>query len=179
MSNRHKVFVSYHHEDQRYKDRFEHRFSKIYDIMVANSVQTGDIDTNCNPERISQIIRDKYLKDTTVTIVLVGEHTWRRKHVDWEISFSIRDTNNNPRSGLLGILLPTYPTYPKPRDPYTIPPRLHDNIECGFAEIYNWRKDPVKVQAWIHEAFKQRNVINPHNTRELFRNNRKGERWYD
>lgn len=179
MSNRHKVFVSYHNADQRYKDRFEHRFLNIYDIMEANSVQTGDINPNLNAERISQIIRDEYLKNTTVTIVLVGEHTWRRKHVDWEISFSIRDTKYNDRSGLLGIILPTYPMYPKSHDPYTIPPRLHDNIECGFAKIYNWTKDPVKVQAWIHEVFKQRNLINPHNTRELFKNNRKGERWYD
>lgn len=179
MSNRHNVFVSYHHEDQRYKDRFEHRFSGIYKIMVANSVQTGDINKNLPAERISQIIRDEYLKKTTVTIVLVGEHTWRRKHVDWEISSSIRDTKSNDRSGLLGIILPTYPTYPNPHDPYTIPLRLHDNIECGFAKIHNWSRDPVKVQTWIHEVFKQRNVRNPHNTRQLFRNNRKGERWYD
>ena len=180
MSHRHKVFVSYYHKkDQRYKDRFERRFSNSYDIMVANSVQTGDIDINLPTERVSQIIRDEYLQETTVTIVLVGPHTWRRKHVDWEISFSIRDTDSNPRSGLLGILLPTYPTYPKSHDPYTIPPRLHDNIECGFAKIHNWSKDPMKVQSWIDEAFKQRNVRNPHNTRQLFGNNRKGERWYD
>ena len=180
MSSRHKVFVSYYHdEDQKYKDRFEHRFSDIYDTLVSKSVKDGDIDPNLKTDAIRQIIRDEYLRDSTVTVVLVGAETWRRKHVDWEISFSMRDTESSDRSGLLGILLPTYPTYPKPPDPYTIPPRLHDNIECGFAKIYNWSKDPVKVQSWIDEAFKRRKMINPNNTRKLYKNNRKGERWYN
>ena len=53
-----------------------------------------------------------------------------------------------PRSGLLGIILPTYPRPPgKPTHYYyhTIPPRLHDNIQCGFAEIRSWSDDPDQV----------------------------------
>ena len=66
-----------------------------------------------------------YLKDSTVTVVLIGEETWKRKHVDWEIGSSLRQTQNNSRSGLLGIILPTYPRESvKKYNPYTIPPRL-------------------------------------------------------
>jgi len=176
MSLRHKVFVSYHHaNDQAYRDRFENIFVNIHDIMVSKSVQIGDIDPNLKTDTIRQKIRDEYLRDSTVTVVLIGTQTWQRKHVDWEIGASIRDTQYNPRSGLLGIFLPTYPYLHN--NPYTIPPRLHDNIECGFAETHNWSDNPSLVQKWIHEAFQRRNKVNPNNSYPNFVNNRSGERW--
>src|SRR6478735_9853046 len=106
----HKVFISYHHsEDEAYKKRFEILFAKDKEIIINQSVQIGDIDPNIKTETIRQKIRDEYLRDSSVTVVLVGKYTWQRKHVDWEIGSSIRDTELNPRSGLLGIFLPTYP----------------------------------------------------------------------
>jgi len=185
---RHKVFVSYHHSnwDQPYRNHFENLFANIHDVMISQSVQIGDINPNLATETIRQKIRDEYLRDSTVTVVLIGPETWKRKHVDWEIGSSIRQTQYNPRSGLLGIILPTYPrndnTTQTPRsladifsphyDPYTIPPRLHDNIKCGFARIYNWSNDPTSVQEWIHEAFEKRNKVNPDNSYPSFVNNR-------
>ena len=182
MNNRHKVFVSYHHaNDQHYKDHFETLFANIYDTMVSKSVEEGDIDPNLKTDTIRQKIRDEYLRDSTVTVVLIGAETWKRKHVDWEIGSSIRDTQYNPRSGLLGILLPTYPRPPdNPNNYYihTVPPRLYKNVECGFAEIYNWGENPIDVQLWIHEAFKRRNQDPPpDNSYPPFVNNRHGERW--
>lgn len=183
MSSRHKVFVSYHHaNDQMYREMFEGWFSDVYDIMVSKSVEIGDIDTNLKTDNIRQIIRDEFLRDSTVTVVLIGSETWKRKHVDWEIGASVRDTKLNPRSGLLGILLPSYPRPPgKPRNYFysTIPPRLHDNIECGFAKIYNWNANPKIVQSWIHEAFERRMEINPDNSLTPFAKNPSGERWYE
>lgn len=182
LTNRHKVFVSYHHaNDQYYRDRFEHLFSSTYDVMVSKSVQIGDINTYLPTETIRQKIRDEYLRDSTVTVVLIGSETWKRKHVDWEIGSSIRKTQFNPRSGLIGILLPTYPRpYNAPNNytSNTIPPRLYDNIQCGFAKIYNWSEDPKVVHDWIHEAFDRRNKINPDNSYNSFVNNRSGERWF-
>lgn len=181
MTLRHKVFVSYHHaNDQHYRNQFENLFTNIYDIMVSKSVQIGDIDPYTPTERIRQIIRDNYLHDSTVTVVLIGTETWKRKHVDWEIGSSILDTKHNHRSGLLGILLPTYqhPNGDSTKyNPYTIPPRLHDNIQCGFAKIYNWSNNPYEVQGWIHEAFQRRNRITPNNSFPNFVNNRSGLEW--
>lgn len=178
---RHKVFVSYHHSrDQDYRNHFEYMFSYINDIMVVRSVQIGDLDPNLKTQTIRQKIRDEYLRDSTVTVVLVGAETWKRKHVDWEIAASIRHTQYNPRSGLLGILLPTYPRLDLTKyDPYTIPARLYDNIKCRFAEIYNWSEDIADVQQWIHEAFERRNKVNPNNALPLFDNNRSGGRWQE
>jgi MTH538 TIR-like domain (DUF1863). len=175
---RHKVFVSYHHDnDQYYRDVFENLFAGYYDIMVSKSVQIGDIGFNLNTETIRQKIRDEYLRDSTVTVVLIGTQTWQRKHVDWEIGSSIRDTEFNPRSGLLGIFLPTYPLTNNNFDPYKIPPRLYYNYECGFAKLYKWSQNPDEVQGWIHEAFENRNKINPDNSYPSFSNNRSGDRW--
>lgn len=176
MSKRHKVFVSYHHEnDEKYKDLFEKMFGNVY---VSKSVDIGDIDPYLKTETIRHKIRDKYLRDSTVTVVLVGEETWKRKHIDWEISSSIRHTQFNPRSGLLGIILPTHPDYQKKTyNCYIIPPRLSDNIDCGYAKIYDWTNNPNSIQNWIHNAFNRKNNINPNNARPLFKNNRSGDRW--
>lgn len=184
MNDRHNVFVSYYHrDDQYYRELFENMFSDYYDIMVSKSVEMGDIDEYLSTERIRQIIRDRYLRDSTVTVVLVGKHTWQRKFVDWEIGSSIRQTQNSTRSGLLGILLPTYPRHfgdMNNYNRYTIPPRLYDNIDRGFAKLYNWINDPDTGQSWIHKAFKRRRENPPpDNSRDSFKNNRTGERWYD
>ncbi len=176
---RHKVFVSYHHaRDQAYRDRFERLFAYDHDIMVSKSVQIGDIPTYLSTETVRQKIRDEYLRDSTVTVVLIGAETWQRKHVDWEIASSIRDTRFNARSGLMGILLPSYhKPAPNRYDAFTIPPRLHDNIERGFASIHDWSENPREVSAWIHEAFLRRNNVIPDNAFQTFAQNRTGDRW--
>ena len=184
FEDRHKVFISYHHNrDQRYKDKFLKLFGEHgADIFVDESVDTGDIDDNLSTETIRQKIRDEYISDATVIIVLIGKKTWRRKHVDWEISSGIRKTKKNSRCGLLGIYLPTHPDYKKRhRNPYTIPPRLYDNLEDEpkYADLYDWSKNPSTVSKWIHIAFEKRHRINPVNRRIMFKRNRRGKRWHN
>lgn len=179
MSSRHNVFVSYHHKnDEDYKLEFERIFSDIYDVLETKAVSDGDIDPSLKTETIRQKIRDEFIRDASVTIVLIGSETWKRKHVDWEISSSIRSTRLNSRTGLLGIILPTYPrTDTTKYSKGTIPPRLQDNIDCKFAKIYNWSDDPSLVQSWIHEAFLRRKRINPDNSRDMFAKNRSDSSW--
>jgi len=176
----HRVFVSYHHyNDQIYRDKFENLL-KNTGIAVVRSVQLGDIDPNLNTDTIRRRIREDYLAESTVTVVLVGSETWKRKHVDWEIGSSVRHTDPNPRSGLLGILLPTYPLYKEKKyNPHTIPPRLYDNLECGYAELGLWNENPQIIQNWIHAAFDRRFKVNPDNQRISFAKNRSGDRWID
>ena len=47
-------------------------FAKQHRIFIDKSVDTGEIYEDLSDERIRQLIRDDYLKDSTVTIVLVG-----------------------------------------------------------------------------------------------------------
>lgn len=101
----HRVFVSYHHaNDQEAKDIFVN-WAKSNDIFIDGSVNTGDIPEYWEDERIREEIRDEYLKDTTVTIVLVGKETKYRKHIDWEIYSSMYDGKKNKKSGIIVIYL--------------------------------------------------------------------------
>ena len=102
----HKVFISYYHDDdQSYKNELV-KFGKRYSIFMDASVDTGDIADNLSDQYIREIIRDHYLRDSTVTIVLVGTETRRRKHVDWEIYSSMYDGKVNKKSGIVVINLP-------------------------------------------------------------------------
>ena len=104
----HKVFISYHHHnDQEYKDSLV-KFGKQHSIFVDRSVDTGNIPDEWSDETIRQEIRDNYLRDSTVTIVLVGKETRQRKHVDWEIYSSMYDGTVNKKSGILVINLPGF-----------------------------------------------------------------------
>ena len=171
---RHKVFVSYHHRnDQHYKNLFVRMMG--YNI-VDRSVEDGDIDDDgLSTERTRQRIRDEFIQDATVTVVLVGRCTWQRKHVDWEIGSSLRATKLNSRCGLLGIVLPSHPR--GMYSPRLVPPRLADN--CGgfraFAEMHYWSGDSQTVRQWIHAAFERRSQVQPNNARPQFRNNRSGD----
>lgn len=174
MTKRHKVFISYHHaNDEAYRNKFERMMVDQTDGMVSRSVNIGDIPDGLKTETIRQKIRDQYLRDSTVTVVLIGTHTWGRKHVDWEISSSIRQTEFNPRSGLLGILLPSHPDYRKARfQQDLLPPRLVANVDCEFAAVYDWSDNPLQIQGWIHDAFFRRNTKIPDNSQDMFKKNR-------
>lgn len=183
MSRLHKTFISYHHKlDENRRRIFELRFGNGHGVVLPSAVGDGEINPELPAETIRQKIRDEYLRDSSVTVVLVGAQTWQRRHVDWEISSTLRDTLHNPRGGLLGIILPAYyDAYFGGRrgqyDPHTIPPRLHDNVEAGFAQLHGWTEDPDEIQSWVHAAYLRKSRIQPDNSRDLFRYNRSGERW--
>jgi hypothetical protein len=184
-NKRHNIFISFHHGEEKepysgvhYKNEFIDMFQNTFDSIISRSVMEGDIDTSLKTETIRQKIRDEYLRNTTVTVVLIGPKTWQRKHVDWEISSSLRHTQYNKRSGLIGLLLPTYPLFAENKyDPYTIPPRLYDNLKNGFASIYRWTNDPIFIQDKIHDAFLKKDKIIPDNSYPNYIYNKSGERW--
>ena len=176
QTKRHKVFISYHHEDdQEWKDRFVRIMS---DRIVDRSVDIGDIVGNNPPtEDTLRRIREEHIADATVTVVLIGRRTWQRKYVDWEIGTTLRDTHTNPRCGLVGILLPSHQDFNQSKfNPRLIPPRLADNCDCDnpYSSIYDWstEKSADTVQDWIHQAFKRRRQQpDPDNSRHPFARN--------
>ena len=174
QNNRHKVFISFQHEDQRYKDEF---VQMMEGNIVDRSVEDGDIDDGLLVETIRQKIRDEFIADATVTVVLVGACTWQRKYVDWEIGSSLSDTRNNPRCGLLGIILPSNSNYGTSEyKPCLMPPRLADNCsyEDPYVRIYDWTYDASSIHNWIHRAFVRRYGTSPDNSRPWFGRNRSG-----
>ena len=172
---RHKVFISFHHDDQGYKDWF---VGLMGDDIVDQSVEDGDIDdSNLSTETIRQRIRDQFIRDATVTIVLIGPCTWQRKHVDWEIGSSLRDTKLNSRCGMLGILLPNHPNAAAQEYRLKlVPPRLADNVTGNdpYANVYHWSYDADAIRGWIHKAYLRRSGNPPDNSRDQFGYNRSG-----
>ena len=126
----HKVFISYHHyKDQWHKNNLV-EMARQHEVFIDKSVDTGDIDDSLPDERIREIIRDEYLRDSTVTIVLVGEDTKRRKHVDWEIYSSMFDGQVNKKSGILVVNLLG------PSDYFTAPRQLEKDVV--YPDIERW-----------------------------------------
>ena len=190
---KHKVFLSFHHQDGYYRQQFERQFSNEFDpVFVNRSVQDGDIDPNYKTDAIRREIRENYISDSSVTIVLIGQNTWQRKHVDWEIGYSLTTSKLNTRSGLIGILLPSYSLHYDPYfypncaqkltnsliyTPCNIPPRLYDNIQSGYAKIYPYPTSSFELKKWIHEAFQRRGSGLHRNSRDYFANNRNSLHW--
>ena len=188
-TNKHRVFISYHHgNDSTYKEELIRA-----GVFVDYSVDTGDIDDNLSDQTIRQKIRDEYLRDSTVTIVLVGTETKNRKHVDWEIYSSMYDGQVNKKSGILVINLPstgcTYYDashgqqekniiYPHNLDWVVInaraeyerrypfmPSRIIDNLLKKYVNISvtNWNNtanSPNKLQLLIDWTFRDRATCN-------------------
>ncbi|MBT7069025.1 MAG: TIR domain-containing protein [Verrucomicrobia bacterium] len=94
----HRVFISYHHaNDQYYKEELL-RINETWRVFEDRSVDTGEIPEELPDSRIRELIRDEYLRDSSVTVLLVGTETKRRKHIDWEIYSSMFDGKVNKRS---------------------------------------------------------------------------------
>ena len=172
---RHKTFVSYHHaNDQEYKDRL---VKEMAADIVDRSVEDGDIDDRLKTEAIWEKIRDEYIADATVVLVLIGRHTWSRKFVDWEIGSALNKSRNNSRCGVLGVVLPDHPDYGRDRwNPNLLPQRLAANIEGDdpYVRLYEWPADGslAVVRDWADDAFQRRDGPPPDNSSKRFKNNR-------
>ena len=90
---RRKCFISYHHADQASVDQFVRDFDHEYDTFISRGLgqeMTNDVINSTNTDYVMAKIRERFLSDSTVTIVLLGRCTWARRYVDWEIQSSLR-----------------------------------------------------------------------------------------
>jgi len=102
-----KAFISYHHRnDQEFKEHLDH-LSLWHNAFDDCSVKVGDISDDLSTQTIRTRIRDHYLRDSKVTVLLCGSETKYRKHVDWELKSSMIDGAVNKKSGILVIDLPS------------------------------------------------------------------------
>ena len=96
----HKTFLSYHHaNEQDLKDEIIKKFGG--ESFIDKSVSDGDISTTISEESIMRKIREDYLSDSTVTVVLIGTETKNRKFVNSEIQASLWGNDYN---GLVGVI---------------------------------------------------------------------------
>jgi len=175
---RHKVFISYHHDDQDELDEFIETFDHERRVFISRGLGMSmeqDIIDSTDTDYVMHRIRELYLKDSTVTIVLIGKCTWARRYVDWEIQASLRHGVTITPNGLLGIKLPSYD---KKYSGY--PPRLNKNLkqdekqEDCYARVIDYPQRKDTLASYIEDAFQAR-TERAHlivNSRERFLYNR-------
>ena len=169
MSVRHKCFVSYHEADSKEVDTFIEKFDHVFIPKTIGISDDDDFIDSDDRDYVMRRIREKYLTDSTVTIVLIGKCTAKRKYVDWEIASTLRNDPQNKRSGLLGINLRSI------ENRELSPPRLDDNLggDDPYAIYKNWYpRIGSTLESWIQDAYERRTSLVPSNTRALFKYNR-------
>lgn len=103
-----KCFISFKAEDIAYKLAIEQ--SPAFDVIHKSL--TEPIESN-DEDYIMQKIRSDYLSDSTVTIHLLGAFGaedrgyYEQRFIKRELQASLYDGQNSPRSGILGVVLPS------------------------------------------------------------------------
>ena len=140
-----KVFVSYSHRlDQEAAEEFRKLFSDERNVFIDKSIRhdIGELQKETIKTRLRELIAD-----SSVTVVLLGAETGGRWWIDWEIYNSLRKSDGNNRSGLLGVKI-------KYKE-HWVPERLEDNIpEMGL--IIDWPRDKRTLDNAIEEAYDRR-----------------------
>ena len=114
------------------------------------------IDSNDTDYVMGQI-RERYLLDSTVTIVLLGSCTHSRRYVDWEIKSSLRQGGYTP-NGLISIVLQSQ------NNSAHLPPRFEKNWNKEHSSCYarHWSYPSTGNQLgeWIDDAYNARTIRN-------------------
>lgn len=103
----HKCFISFKTEDMDYKLAIQN----MDNIDMIDKSLDEPIDSE-DEDYIMQKIREDYLSDSTVTIHLIGAKSAEnlgeeeQKFIKRELQASLYNGENNPRSGILGVVLP-------------------------------------------------------------------------
>jgi hypothetical protein len=140
------VFVSYAHRlDQDAADDFRKKFGIDKDVFSDRSLENQDIGHLTEDTIKNNYIRPK-IRNSSVTIILIGKETGGRWWCDWEIYYSLLKTTGNDRNGLLGINLPN--------KEHWIPDRLQKNLHMG--KIIDMPRDYRTLENAIEEVYNLR-----------------------
>lgn len=141
-------FISYHHDnDQEYLDEIRGYYARqnLFDYSLKEDI--GYL-TN---ETIYRKVRQKMYR-CSITIVLIGNRTGHRKWIDWELWASLRkythpydSSKNFVSNGIVGIYLPVRK--------YSVPDRLQDNIDSGYAVTLDWVDIDNNLEKAVEQAY--------------------------
>lgn len=157
----HKCFISFKKEDIYYREEID----KLFDENdVINKGLDRVIDSN-DGDYIMKKIREDYLKDSTVTLFLIGEHSSENEGVDWygrdinyfikkELQSSLYNGYGNTRNGILGVVIPSmYNKIYKGEYTCSTCGKEHNNVAINDSTVIkefseNYYLEPHKGCAW-------------------------------
>ena len=135
-------------------DAFIQEFEGVFIPKVLGANDNNEFINSTNTDYVMQRIREKYLEDSTVTIVLVGSCTHSRRYVDWEIKSSLQQGRDLP-NGLLGIAIPRGKTSAH------LPERFKYNWKKdgeGYAKFQSYPSSEQQLREWIEGAYQARTM---------------------
>lgn len=140
------VFVSYSHRlDQSDADDFRRKFGDSGMVFSDRSLENLDIGYLSDDTIKDNYIRPK-IRQSSVTIVLIGKDTGGRWWVDWEIYYSMLKTVGNERNGVLGVLLPN--------KEHNIPNHILENSD--YCEVISMPHSKFELEQAIERAYSKR-----------------------
>lgn len=104
----HKCFISFKTRDMEFKKYIQENLA----VDMIDKSLNEPIDSQ-NEDYIMRKIREDYLKDSTVTIHLIGSESsennyWQNQnYIKRELQASLSDTSAGKRNGILGVVLPS------------------------------------------------------------------------
>jgi hypothetical protein len=159
---RRKVFISYFKGDKPWVDALVRDYGQpgtsVFIPRVVGVKDEDDFVDSDNPDYIISAIRERYIQDTSVTIVVVGQCTHSRKYIDWEIKSSLRQPANGMPNGLLGLAVTPPNDYSGKPIWHVLPDRFSKNYvqnqpDISYARYYNWPASAADLRRWIEEAY--------------------------
>ncbi len=175
------IFLSFHQDDELeaniWRRRFGQYFNEIRSLGLsefgddfAEHIESGDSDY------VMRKIREDKIAGTSCTVVLIGQCTWARRYVDWEIAATLRNFSDSQRGGLIGVQLPGA----KDHGWSKLPPRLEINVQkdqgldVGYARFYSPAPSDSTIAQWVEDAVTRRDEMDSAigSTSDLMVNNR-------
>lgn len=194
-----KIFISYYHKsEQKEKNKLSKLFKQLYSeyfTLKDKSLKPKDVVNGpYNDREIFKILREKFIKDSDVTIVILGKYTKDRKFVDWEVGSSLSLYGSlgrrKKKNDLIILLTDDFIEKEKAKNPdfkgenYSLlineqnsGQRIFDNVDNGYATVKSFRdmwSNPNELKKLINKPQdNSKKVISPDNKSQLKTKNEK------
>jgi hypothetical protein len=142
-----RVFFSFHYQNDIFRVN-QIRNSHVVEGCAAAGFQDASLweETKRKGDAAIKALIDNGLRNTSVTVVLIGEQTAQRRYVTYEIDKSLEIGN-----GLLGIHIHNIKNYDGRTSLFagTVP----DALRRAGAPVYTW--DRSQFGTWVEEAYQR------------------------
>lgn len=141
-----KVYIScYNNNDREYKNKLislnKERNNTIFELIKSETKQYISLDPK--QDGFTKWIKNKYLRDSEVLILLVGLETKNRKHIDWEVRAIMEENALYKKGGIMIVYLDDVVNKYGNRIPRSVLPKvLAENFgtQTAFFVETTWEK---------------------------------------
>lgn len=158
-----KIFISYHRADTKYRKKLELILSNA-GIKYYAVPESADFNGQSHQYIKDQIV--SHMKDCDIVICLVGQETYSRPHIDWEIHAALCGGVKN-RKGLIAVMLENRGDSKNNIDYDTFPNRIEDNESYSVFEQFASLSERLNYALETAEANRKDERLSVNNSRQL------------